>query len=76
MFSAKPCTNLALRLALSPNRPKRSSTWDRHLGVQSGAFKTISEAMICLAQTVHLCCTNTNTVSKRTELRFHMTHIT
>jgi hypothetical protein len=23
----KPCTNLASRLALSPNRPKRASTW-------------------------------------------------
>jgi hypothetical protein len=30
--------------------------------------------MVCLAQTVHLSCTDTNTVSKRTKTRFHMTH--
>ena len=27
-------------------------------------------------QTVHLSCTNTDTVSKRTETRFHITHVT
>jgi hypothetical protein len=36
----------------------------------------ISEPMVRLAQTVHLSCTNTNTISKRTETRFHKTHIT
>jgi hypothetical protein len=41
-----------------------------------GASKMISEPMVRLAQTVHLACTNANTVSKRTEMRFHMTHIT
>ena len=45
----------------------------RHLGVPPGASKTISEPMVCLAQTMHLSCTNTNTVSKRIETRFHMT---
>jgi hypothetical protein len=39
-------------------------------------FKTISEPTVRLAQTVHLSYTDTNTVSKRTEMRFHMTHIT
>ena len=34
----------------------------RHLGVPSGASKTISEPMVRLAQTVHLSCTNTNTL--------------
>jgi hypothetical protein len=47
-----------------------------HLGVQSGASKMISEPMICLAQTMHLSCTDINTVSKQTEVRFHMTHVT
>jgi len=28
-----------------------------------------------LAQTVHLSCTDTNTVSKEKEVRFHMTHV-
>ena len=46
-----------------------------HLGVTLGASKTISEPMVCLAQTVHLSCTDTNTISKRTETRFHRTHV-
>ena len=41
-----------------------------------GASKTISEPMARLAQTVHLSCTDTNTVSKWTKIRFHMTHVT
>jgi hypothetical protein len=48
----------------------------RHVGVPSGAFKTISKPTVRLAQTVHLSYTDTNTVSKRTEMRFHMTHVT
>jgi hypothetical protein len=32
--------------------------------------------MVCLAHTVHLSCTDTNTVSKQKEARFHMSHIT
>jgi hypothetical protein len=48
----------------------------RHLGVPPGLSKTISEAMVCLSQTVHLSCTKTNTISKWTKMRFHMTHIT
>jgi hypothetical protein len=46
----------------------------RHLEVSSGASKMISEPMVCLAQTVDLYCANTNTVSKQTEIRIHMTH--
>jgi hypothetical protein len=30
--------------------------------------------MVCLAQIVHLYCSKTNTVSKQTKIRFHMTH--
>ena len=48
----------------------------RHLGVPSGASKMISEPMVRLVQTVLLSCTDTNTVCKRTEMRFHMTHVT
>jgi hypothetical protein len=36
----------------------------------------IYELMVHLAQSIHLSCADTNTVSKRTEMRFHMTHIT
>jgi hypothetical protein len=48
----------------------------RHLGVQSGASKTISEAMVHLAQMVHLSCTETNIVSKCIETSFHLSLIT
>ena len=41
-----------------------------------GASKMIYEPMVCLAQTMHLSSTNTNTVSKRKEVGFHMTHVT
>jgi hypothetical protein len=39
-----------------------------------GASKMIYEPMVHSVQTVHLYCTETNTVSKQTEARFHMTH--
>jgi hypothetical protein len=45
----------------------------RHLSVPPGLSKTISEPMVCLAQIVHLSCTETNTISKWTKTRFHMT---
>jgi hypothetical protein len=48
----------------------------RHLGVPSDASKMISEPMVHLAQTMHLSCTKTNTISKQTETRFYMTHVT
>jgi aminoglycoside N3'-acetyltransferase len=46
----------------------------RHLGVPLSASKMISEPVVCSAQTMHLYYTDTNTISKRTETRFHMTH--
>jgi hypothetical protein len=48
----------------------------RHLGVPSDASKMISEAMVYLWQTVHLSCTETNTVSKHTEMSFHLSLVT
>jgi hypothetical protein len=45
-----------------------------HLGVSSGASKTNSEHVVCSAQTLLLYCTDSNTVSKRTETRLHKTH--
>ena len=47
-----------------------------HQGVPLGASKMISKLMVHLAQILHLSCTDTNTVSKWTETRFHMTHVT
>jgi hypothetical protein len=46
------------------------------LGVPSGASKMISEPMVCLAQTMHLSCTDANSTSKWTETRLYMTYIT
>jgi hypothetical protein len=46
----------------------------RQLGVSSGASKTVSEPIVRSAQTVHLYCTDTNTIYKWTKMRFHMTH--
>jgi hypothetical protein len=36
----------------------------------------ISMPTVCSVQTVHLSCTDTNTVSKWTKTRFHTTHVT
>jgi hypothetical protein len=47
-----------------------------HIGDPSGASKLIYEPMTRSVQTVHLSCTDTNTVSKRTKMRFHLTHVT
>jgi hypothetical protein len=46
-----------------------------NLGVPSSASKTISEPMVRLAQTIHLSCTDTISVSKWIETMFHKTHI-
>jgi hypothetical protein len=47
-----------------------------HLGVPSSVSKMISMLMVCSGQTMHLSCTNTNTISKWTKMRFHTTHVT
>jgi hypothetical protein len=36
----------------------------------------ISDAIVYLVQTVYLSCTETNTISKWTETRFYMAHVT
>jgi hypothetical protein len=72
----KPCTYLASRFALSSNGPNRAPPDPRHLGVPSGASKTIYEPMVRLTQTEHLSCTDANAVSKQNEMRFYMAHVT
>jgi hypothetical protein len=61
----KLCIYLALTLTLSSNGPKRDSTWPSDLGVRSDASKTISEAVVCSAQTVHLSRINISTISNK-----------
>jgi hypothetical protein len=63
----------ASTLILFPNGLKQDSTWPHQLGVLSGVSKMISEPMVCLTQSVHLSCIKGNTISKRTEMRFHIT---
>jgi hypothetical protein len=48
----------------------------RHVGVPSGVSEMISEPIVRLAQTLHLSCIDTNSISEWTEMRFHMTHVT
>jgi hypothetical protein len=47
----------------------------RHLEVLSGVSKMISKLTVHSAQTMHLSCTDINSVSKRIK-RFHLTHVT
>jgi hypothetical protein len=48
----------------------------RHRGVLSGVSITIFKPMVCSAKIMHLSCTDANTVSIRTEMRFHVNHVT
>jgi hypothetical protein len=43
-----------------------------HLGVPPGASKMIPEPLVCLAQTMHLSCTETRTIAKWTESSIHL----
>jgi hypothetical protein len=61
-IQCKLCTHLASRLALSPNRPNRAPPDTRHLGLPSGASKTIYGPMVRLTQIEHLSCPDANTV--------------
>jgi hypothetical protein len=71
----KPCTYLVSRLTLSPNGLKRASSWPM-LPVPSGVSKMIFMPEVHSAQTMHLSCVETNTISERTETSFHLTYIT
>jgi hypothetical protein len=72
----KSCTYLAPTLTLPPNGPKWYSTWPTSLRNSIGCVQNDFQAYGRLAQTVHLSCTYTNTVSKWTKMRFHTTHVT
>jgi hypothetical protein len=118
----KPCTYLASRLTLSPNRLKQSSTRStpprstnrcaqsnfraygtfganrapilpqdsyylqtdrcelsldqRHLEVPSRVPEKISMPVVHSVQTVHLSCVEINTISKWSEISFHLTNVT
>jgi hypothetical protein len=64
------CTYLPSRWALSPNGPKRASTWASSSSNSIGCILNNFLACGTFAKPMHLSCTYTNTVSKRTEMRF------
>jgi hypothetical protein len=74
MFDAN-CALSCIKISTISKRTELSLESHR-LGVSLGASKTISKPMVCLAQTVHLSCADPNTISKRKEVRFPMTHVT
>jgi len=72
----KPCTNLGQDLRYLQMYRNELSLVPHHLGVPLGVSITISEPIVRLAQTMHLSCIDTNTISKQTEMGFLMTHVT
>ena len=73
----KPYSYLASRLALYPKYQNELPLEPRHLVVPLSASKMISDPMVRLAQTMHLSCTGTNTVSKwkRREILYDPRHL-
>jgi hypothetical protein len=67
---------------LHQHRHRLQTDWNNirhdpcHLAVPSGASKMVSLPMVHSELSVHLSYTNTSTVSKLSETRFHMTHVT
>jgi hypothetical protein len=48
----------------------------RHLGFPSGVSKTLFETMVSSAQTMNISCVKISTISKWTEMNFHLSLIT
>jgi hypothetical protein len=75
-IQCKPCTYLVSRLIISPNGPKQAFTWPTSPWSTIKCVKMISELMVCSAQAIHLSWANINSISKWTEMSFHLTHVT
>jgi hypothetical protein len=69
----KACTYLASRLERYPNRLNRASTWASSPMSTIGGIQNNFWAYDSLMQTLRLSCNDTNTVSKWTKTRLHMT---
>jgi hypothetical protein len=65
-----------VKKALSPNGPKRVSTWASSPRSTIRCIQNNLRAYGTLAQTVHLSYTDTNVVSKRTEIILYMNQVT
>jgi hypothetical protein len=72
----KPCSYIAPTLTLSPSGSKWDSTWPTHQGVPLGASKMIFLAMVRSTQTMHLSCVKISTISKLTQICFHLSLVT
>jgi hypothetical protein len=74
-FWRKLCTYLASTQSLSPNRPKQDSTWPTS---PRSSIVCIQNDFLAYGstQTVHLSCINFSTISKGTEMSFHLSLIT
>jgi hypothetical protein len=70
----KPCTYLASRLAVSRNRMKQASTCALSARCTIGCIQNDFRAYGTFG--TNQSCTDPNTVSKWTETRFQMTHVT
>jgi hypothetical protein len=70
----KLCTYLASRLAISPNRP--SFHWRLVSKEYIGCIQNDLWADATFGANCASICTDTNTISKRNEVRFEMTHVT
>jgi hypothetical protein len=67
---------IAPTLAPFPNGPKWASTWPTHQGAPLVASRMISEPMVRSAQTTQLSCVKISTISKRTQMSFHLSLVT
>jgi hypothetical protein len=72
----KPCSYLEPTLTRLQVDQSKLSLDPRHLGVQLGAPKMISEPIARSAQTGHLSCIEISIISKETKTSFHLTHVT
>jgi hypothetical protein len=75
---SEPKLRLAQTMHLSCIQTDRNeiSHDPRHVGVPSGASKTISEPMVHLPQTVHLSYVKISTICKGTEMSFQLSLVT
>jgi hypothetical protein len=76
VHSQKPCSYLAPRLALSPNRPKRAFTWPTSPRSMIGCVQNNFQDYGTFGANLALSCAKTNTTSKLSETSFHLTYIT
>ena len=71
-FDAKRATILHRRQRCLQTDQNEISHDPCHLGFPSHASKMISEPMVRSAPTAHLSCVKISTISKRTEMSFHL----